>query len=253
MKEKMNCVLHVLRKDFRHVRLLLGVWFLLTVLSTGIAVPFFNSLAPGTIDGQLALAFVILVAAEMMVLATIISRLVHDDSIVGSTAFWLSRPISRGVLLASKMLFLGLAIVLPKKLMLLYAASHLTVGDFLPPGFDWHQFLLFSVPQGVYLLLVAALTPSLTRMLLLGGTMASIGAGGLIGVTWLALHLDMLTSAGLEASMRMSTEIFALLGCIAVICHQYLTRRTTRSKILAFSGIAAYLLMFTVPLFLGAS
>ena len=76
MKEKMNFVLHVLRKDFRHVRLLpTVVWFPLTVLTTGIAVPFFNSLAPGTIDRQLALAFVILVAAEMMVLATIISRL----------------------------------------------------------------------------------------------------------------------------------------------------------------------------------
>ena len=153
------------------------------------------------------------------------------------------------------MLFLGLVIVLPKKLMLLYTRRVILLSEtFSLPALIGTSSCCSSVPQGVYLLLVAALTPSLTRiMLLLGGTMASIGAGGLIGVTWLALHLDMITSAGLEASMRMGTEIFALLGCIAVICHQYLTRRTTRSKILAFSGIVAYLLMFTVPLFLSAS
>ena len=30
MREKMNSILHIFRKDFRHLRLLLGVWFLLT-------------------------------------------------------------------------------------------------------------------------------------------------------------------------------------------------------------------------------
>ena len=253
MRETITSVLHILRKDFRHLRLLVGVWFLLTVLATGVAVQFLNS--PGTVRtmGVSALALFVLVVAETMVLAVIVSKLVHDDSIVGSTAFWLSRPISKGVLLASKILFLGLAIVLPQKLALLYAASHITAGDYLPPGYDWDRIVLFYTPTAVYLLLAAALTPSLPRMLLLGGVMASVTAGGLIGATWLALHLDILTRQAFEVTLMMNSEIFALVGCMAIICHQYLTRRTTRSTILAFSGILVYILLFSGPWFLSAS
>ncbi len=253
MREKMNSILHIFRKDFRHLRLLLGVWFLLTVLATGVGVQFLNSLGPGRIDGQAALALFVLVTAATMVLATIVSRLVHDDSIVGSSAFWLSRPIPKGILLASKLFFLSLAIVLPEKLVVLYAANHLTAGDYLPPGYDWHGIIVFYTPAAVYLMVAAALTPSLPRMLLLGGIMASVTAGGLIGATWLALHLDFLTSSVFEATLMMNAEIFALVGCMAVICHQYLTRRTTRSTILAFSGILVYILLFSGPWFLSAS
>ena len=253
MRETITSVLHILRKDFRHLRLLVGVWFLLTVLVTVVAVQFLNSLGPGRIDGQFALALFVAAAAETMVLAVIVSKLVHDDSVVRSTAFWLSRPISKGVLLASKILFLGIAIVLPQKLALLYAASHLTAGDYLPPGYDWDQIFLFYTPTAAYLFLTAALTSSLPRMLLLGGIMASVTAGGLIGTTWLALHLDILTRQALEVTLMRNTELFALAGCLAVICHQYLTRRTTRSTILAFSGILVYILLFSGPWFLSAS
>ena len=253
MKQKMSCVLHILRKDFRHVAVLLGAWFLLTVLASGVAVPFLNSLGPERIDRQSALALFVLVVAETLVLATLISRLVHDDSIVGSTAFWLSRPISRGILLASKMLFVGLAIVLPQKLVLLYATNHLTAGDYLPPGYDWQHIVLYYTPGAVYLLLTAVLTPSLPRMLLLGGIMASLAAGGLVGVSWLAWHLGLLTPSAFDVTLTMNSEVIALVGCLAVICHQYLTRRTTRSTILAFSGILAHLLLFSGPWFLSAS
>lgn len=253
MRETMTSVLHILRKDFRHLHLLVGAWFLLTVLATGVAVQFLNSLGPGRYDGNSGLAFLVLIAAETMVLATIVSKLVHDDSIVGSTAFWLSRPISKGVLLASKILFLGLAIVLPQKLALLYAASHIAPGDYLPLGYDWDRIVLYYTPTAVYLLLAAALTPSLPRMLVLGGVMASVTAGGLIGTTWLALHLDILTRQAFEVTLMTNAELFALVGCLAVTCHQYLTRRTTRSTILAFSGILVYILLFSGPWFLSAS
>ena len=144
MREKMTSVLHILRKDFRHVRILLGVWFLLALLGTGVLVFFLDSLSPGRHDDNALLALLVLIAAETMVLATIVSKLVHDDSMVGSTAFWLSRPISKGTLLASKMLFVGLAIVLPQKLVLLYATSHLTAGHtiFLPFPHDWQHIVL---------------------------------------------------------------------------------------------------------------
>lgn len=254
MRETMTSVLHILRKDFRHLHLLVGVWFLLTVLATGVAVQFLNSLGPGRYDGNSGLAFLVLVAAETMVLATIVSKLVHDDSIVGSTAFWLSRPISKGVLLASKILFLGIAIVLPQKLVLLYAASHLDIGGSLPLNFDWHLIALASTPTVVYLMVAAALTPSLPRMLLLGGIMASVAAGGFIGAIWFAMELGVLTSRSqLQGLFATNAELFALVGCLAVTCHQYLTRRTTRSTILAFSGILVYILLFSGPWFLSAS
>ena len=253
MREKMNSILHILRKDFRHVRLLLGVWFLLTLLTTGVGVQFLNSLGSGGYDGDYGLAFLVLIVVETMVLATLISRLVHDDSIVGSTAFWLSRPISKGTLLASKMLFVGLALVLPQKLVFLYATNHLTAGDYLPPGYSEQQIVLYYTPLAVYLLLAAALTPSLPRMLLLGGIMASLAVGGLVGVIWLASHLSLLTPSAFDVTLMMPIEAFSLVGCLAVICHQYLTRRTTRSTILAFSGILANLLLFSGPWFMSVS
>ena len=60
--------------------------------------------------------------------------------------------------------------------------------------------------------------------------MASVGAGGLISVTWLALRLDILNSSGFEGILTMNTEIFALLGCLAAICRQYVTRRTAEAR-----------------------
>ena len=83
--------------------------------------------------------------------------------------------------------------------------------------------------------------------------MASVTAGGLIGTTWLALHLDILTRQAFEVTLMTNAELFALVGCLAVTCHQYLTRRTTRSTILAFSGILVYILLFSGPWFLSAS
>ena len=253
MRETMTSVLHILRKDFRHLHLLVGVWFLLTVLATGVAVQFLNSLGPGRYDGNSGLAFLVLIAAETMVLATIVSKLVHDDSIVGSTAFWLSRPISKGTLLASKILFLGIVIVLPQKLVLLYAASHLDIGGSLPLNFDWHLMALVSTPAAVYLMVAAALTPSLPRMLFLGGIMASVAVGGFMGAVWLAMELGSSPSQIRDGLFGTNAEPFALAGCLAVICHQYLTRRTTRSTILAFSAILVYILLFSGPWFLSAS
>ena len=253
MREAMNCAVHIFRKDFCHLRLLLGVWILLTVLATSVGVPFLNSL-PGPMDGELLLALSVLIAAETVVLATIVSKLVHDDSMVGSKAFWLSRPISGGVLLTSKLLFLSLAVFLPQKLVLLYGASHVDVAGYLPISIDWHAIALFSTPAAVYFLMAAALTPSMPRMLLLGGILASVATAGLLGVTWFATELGVLSSASqFEGLFAANAELFALAGCLAVVCHQYLTRQTTRSTILAFSAILVYILLFSGPWFLSAS
>ena len=84
----------------------------------------------------------------------LIARLIHAEALPGTRQFWLTRPYSRGSLLAAKMLFLLIFINLPK-----LVADAMIVHRFryslsaALPGLLWSQVLLF----GLFVLPLAAL------------------------------------------------------------------------------------------------
>ena len=256
----MNLALHIARKDLRHARLILGIWYPTLILAVSLDTKielFLGELGsiwevPTQSRDELELGLVVLigllvVSLDLLLRAAIVSKLVHCDSAVGSTAFWLSRPVSGGTLLAGKAILILLTMVLPPIVVQLTVTSQLSGS----PSTSTEVFLSPFVSASVFMML-AVLTPNLAGMAVLGGIMAGAALGGFLVLSWLAIPLvgdlgvvDALTSALLW--------VLLLAVCLTVICHQYLTRRTRRSLVIAFSGILAFLLLLAVEWFLVAS
>ena len=96
----MSQTLHLLKKDLRSLRLPLALLYTLVIAQTVLALqdPIDFDKAR-QIDGYLQL---------LTVLAMLVTTgmLVHQEPLVGTTAFWLTRPIRRSSLLTAKALFL---------------------------------------------------------------------------------------------------------------------------------------------------
>ena len=236
----MNLVLHIVCKDLKHLRFYLAGWFVMVVLRA--AVIGYGPLDSGTWNFNSFFYFELLAwFPQICLLAIMIARLVQDDSLAGSTASWLSRPISGRQLLASKSLFLVLTVIFPLFIveLLLLGVHGVTPRDVLRsvPQILAYQLLLTSV-----LLLLAAVTRKLAHTALLGLL-------GFVGWMWFYnfsrslffKQVDLGDSFGI--TLATSREIAFMLSHLAVaglvVGHQYLTRRTARSATLACSGFLA--------------
>lgn len=180
---------------------------------------------------------------KICLLTLIVSQLVQRDSTVGSTAFWLSRPVSGARLLAGKSLFLLLLVILPalgaQVLLLLFNGVTLYDAFRSVPQIVVLQLLVLSV-----LMMLASLTPNLSRMLLLG-IIAVVG----LAIVQYTLRLSLVQNRwdrSLEDSAAIGFSLFLLAVAVTVVCHQYLTRRTKRSLFLASSVFPGMLLFTTL-------
>ena len=236
----MNLVLHIVRKDFRHLRFYLAGWFGLVILRA--AVIGYGPLDSSTWDFNSSFYYELLAwFPQICLLPIMVARLVQDDSLVGSTSFWLGRPIFGRQLLLGKSLFLGLTVILPLFVveLLLFGFHGVTLRDVFRsiPQILAYELLLISV-----LLLLAAVTRKLVHAALLGLL-------GVVGWMWFynfsrnlfSKQVDLGDSFGM--TLATSREIAFLLTHIGVagivVGHQYLTRRTGKSAILACSGLLA--------------
>ncbi len=251
----MKLILRVIGNDLRYLRLFLSVWWGLVILQA-VLIRFYPQHLSSWKGWLISPTFLALLVAVLKVclLTVIISQSVQKDSTIGSTAFWLSRPISRGCLLASKSLFLVLAVILPTLLVevLLLFVCGVTLDD-----------TLRSIPQIVFLqllvttvfMMLAALTTNLARLILLG-IIAFLGLPWLYYLSWslFFLVLGMVTHPSdggpfvqpippPSYSPHLMGILLVLLATAGVVIgHQYLTRRTMISRILLFSGVSLALL-----------
>ena len=236
----MNMALHIVRKDFRHLRFYLAGWLALVILRA--AVIGYGPLDPSIWNFSSFNYYEILAwFPQICLLAIMIARLVQDDSLVGSTAFWLGRPITGRQLLLGKLSFLGFTVILPLFVveLLLLGFHGVTLHDLFR---SIPQILAFELFLISVLLVLAAVTRKLVHVALLG----------LLGpVIWMLFYnfsrslffkqVDLGDSLGI--SLVTSREVAVMLGHLAVaglvVGHQYLTRRTARSAILACWGLLA--------------
>ena len=246
----MKPTFHIIGKDIRDLRLLLPLagWWTVSVLQ-----PLLISVSPrlpssppafemmsGVFLGGLAW---LLAALDLGLLVLIVSQLAQRDSTVGTTAFWLSRPISGARLLAGKSLFLLLAVILPtvavQFLMLLFNGVTLYDAVRSAPQIVVLQLLVLSA-----LMMLACLTPNLSRMLFLG-VIAAVG----LAIVQYTLRVPLLRNRwdrSLDDSAAIGFSLFLLAVALAVVCHQYLARRTKRSLILASSVLPGMILFLTL-------
>jgi len=238
----MKLMLHIIRKDFRHLRNILGTWYALVILigaSSAHRIRLKNEPDLVFVDFLILLSQAAVV--ELLVRAAVVSKLIHSDSAVGSTAFWLSRPIPRTILLASKAAFLAMLVVLPAAIVESALGSPFAQS---PPSLL--EALLTSMAWASIFTMLAVLTRNLAGMAALAGICLGVLWTGSIGVRFLTRwHLEQ-GGTGTKLSDEW-TMLFLVVACGAVTCHQYLTRRTVRSRVLVFSGIPIALLLFSVP------
>jgi hypothetical protein len=107
----MSLVLHLVKWDVKRFQVLLSLWLLIVAAGAllegawpGVAVAMAARQTVGITGNLLALA-------EVLFSIVLVVLVVQEHSLVGTTAFWMTRPISRRALLAAKLIFLTTAVI----------------------------------------------------------------------------------------------------------------------------------------------
>ena len=230
----MKLVLHIFRKDFRHLRVYLAGWLGLLIV------------APFVVTLEFPLQFlstVLIGSLKIVLLALIVSSLVHSDSLVGSRSFWLSRPISATQLLAAKSFFVAGTLIFPTLLVevVVLLLNGVTAPDIIR---SIPETLFYTFVAVAILTVLAALTRNLLQML----------AFGVIAVFAMTVFAFAITVGGefsprnwmtLDPMARMTLQSSRWIGfflCLTVtagimVCVQFLTRRTKPNLILSLSAL----------------
>ena len=225
----MNLTWHIVKKDLRAFKWPLLLWTMLIVAKLLVGVTLLN--AAGTespewfarMDGMAKV-----LAAFECVSFVLAAALIQEDLLVGTKAFWRTRPISGGRLLRAKVLLLG-SIFLMLPLLL-------TLPWWLGCGYGlreiaWASLETVAIHATCLLLgvLWAVVTDGFARFLM--WTLVTLFAIPTLAGT-LSYYLTRGKSgpSGDLVTTRVIVGIaIAVLGILVVVVHQYLTQRTWRS------------------------
>lgn len=225
----MNLTWHIVKKDLRALQWPLLLWALVIVAKLGVGVILL------TADGTESMEWFTRMEGLSKVLAAfervsfvLAAALVQQDLLVGTKAFWMTRPISGGRLLRAKLLTLFLVFGLLPLL--------ITLPWWLGCGYGWREIgwaglETFALHAACVLLgiLWAVVTDGFGRFLM--WTIVTLFAIPTLSGT-LAYYL---TRGKPGPGAELLTTRFALgiaiavAGILIVVVHQYLTRRTGRS------------------------
>jgi hypothetical protein len=189
----------------------------------------------------------------------IVARLVHTDPLVSTDAFWLTRPISRGVLFASKLGTMVLVLIAPATLaqaapMIAYGVPPL---DQMPVLTENLVYWIAGVTAAVA---AAALTSKLRSLAVLVLALAVVWAGAslMAASAYVALHTtDDTNIASVQkpaipgygppsAAQKATTLVIMVTGFGAAGWHQFRTRRREHSAAIAASTVVV---LFVLPYF----
>jgi hypothetical protein len=236
----MKLTWHIVLKDLRRLRLPLFIWFLLMVGQLC-----FYAVISGRI-GQADLVwmermrqgpFLLLRGLMDPVMVFVLAGwLGYEDPLAARDAFWVTRPISGGRLLAAKLIAAGLMFGLLPVLV--------NLPWWLACSLHPHEIFWAAVLTAAPLLAVAvvglswtALTDGFPRYVLW-----SLVSFGVAGALEKAMALTFLINFP-QAGRLLSAMTIALLGqvvvSLVVLCHQFFTRRLVRSVVMMAAGLVA--------------
>ena len=169
-----------------------------------------------------------------LVILIIVPFVILEEPLVGTTAFWLTRPISRGTLLRSKALYLMLVLALPPLVaqVLVMAVNEVTLQDI---ALAVPQILITELSFIFSMAALATISANYAKFALAAAiafvAVMIINALGLFAT--LSLHPDYLTDPAkihsITVTRRLMYDVFVILGAGGLIAYQYLTRQTRRS------------------------
>jgi hypothetical protein len=235
----MSLTWHIVQKDLRALKWPLGLWLLCIVVKLGIGVMLLNATGEEGAEWFRNLdIFAKSLAAGELLSFVLVAALIQEDLMVGTTAFWMTRPISGGRLLCAKLLSIGLVFIVAPVLVTLpwWLGCNYGSGEIA-----WAAAETVAVHAIVVLaaLLWAAVTDGLGRFLMwtlvtlftlptLTGIIAYYSTRGRPAIPSDLVATRLALAVGLAA-----------LGALVVVVHQFLTRRTLRSAAIIGATVGA--------------
>ena len=234
----MSLLIHLAWPDARRFALLIAMWIAVSIGTTALYRA--SPLVPASqASGQiLILALTCLWLARMGLAATLVALCLQTHPVIGSNAWWLTRPVQPQTLLASRLLIIGILLIgVPAACDSVLMALHN-----VPGGQIGRVLLEWSLVRGgimVLLMCAAAVTSTFARFaLLVGGTL--VGGALVLSLALLVATTDatgvlISASSGLAAALvsRPDDPTALVVGWILVLTAGWLLLRTqykTRSR-----------------------
>jgi hypothetical protein len=232
---------HLFKNDLRRSRILLGAWALLIAAQCPLASWNVN---PGdqAMKGAYVTISLLIPLFQVLMLVVIVPHVVQEEPLVGTTAFWFTRPISRSTLLKEKALFGALLIGLPLVVeVCVLAANGVAARDL---GLAVPEIMLEQFVTIASIATLAALTPSFGKFAIAGVVILFVSILVSTTVSLVGLYhgpaaiLAKISDFALMKSRTIANHLVLAIGAGSVLVSQYLTRRTGRSVVLAVLVVA---------------
>jgi len=107
----MTLLWHLIAADLRRHRLLLIAWLVVIAASATLEAVTPMLAADASVGVSTGMLGTLLWLTEWLLMAFIVALVIQTHPLVGSNAFWMTRPIRPGMLLAGKMALLGTVMV----------------------------------------------------------------------------------------------------------------------------------------------
>jgi hypothetical protein len=229
---------HLIGADVRRFRLPIFGWLLLEALVAALQVP--QPSVEGT--DALRMAASLLRLAEEILAIVLVVLVVQAHALVGDNAFWMTRPIPRSTLLASKLTLLGMLMIgIPVALELVaMTVAHVPAGEIA------RVVVQTTLLDGLWLAVVmagAAITANFVRFAtLVGAAMSGLGLWIVLNLAYLVIrpNKEPPSSAGPDIPDPTGSLIFVastLVAASVLIGVQYWTRSRRRG---GWAGGAAF-------------
>ena len=228
--------LHILRKDIRHLWLDLSMYAAL-LIAAAIAIP--KSWDPANLSNTpLHILITLLNVLIPIVWLLLVARVVHDESLVGDTQFWITRPYAWTSLLSAKLLFLMLCLILPFAIM--QCAMVLQTGTNPLHALPAQMMRLLKIAIIVWLTFtaVASVTSTIQRMFMAMVAVVLFWAGALTLVSG---------APGPRMAFPFASEVFGIyLGVLvlATLVFQFATRNTLASRVALMAIAVVFVELF---------
>ncbi len=235
----MNFIPYLFKKDLLRSKILLLVWFLLILAQSALSIGGIN-LAAEFLEFQMFLPLLtkLFSALQGLMIIVIVPLIMQDDSLVGTTSFWLTRPISRKGLLITKLcLILTLLVALPLIAEMIVLAANGTITHHIMLAIP--EILLEKLTFIIPFLILAAVTPKFSKYALVGiivfAVLMVFGIVSFVAMMFLPIsknifyNFDMFKNPSLEASCGVAEDIYVIVIGFILVIHQFLSRYTART------------------------
>jgi hypothetical protein len=235
----MHLLWHQLKKDLLRTRLLVGLWLFFSLLRFALAGASTN---PSDVAQQMLLSMLGVFTSLLgsLLVMILVPLVIQQEPLVGTTAFWLTRPISRRLLLAEKSLFLLGLILLPLLVQsVVMLANGVTLRDtFLAAP----EFIMGELAWFLTMAMFAVLTQGFGRYVIA----CAIYLVFLLVCLYLFQVFHLLNGSlflndppSMAASRGFISGLVTILFAAAVILCQFFWRRFRLALILAVVGLVA--------------